>query len=197
MSYVHGTSRIFGHCTFQWYERQSDGERIAQVEPHHCERCVAELRRSAKIEGLPLRWPAGTQPPPAVRSPSTSLPIVLAEDDDETRDAMTAILREDGYGVKAVGNGREALAALLEVGDPCLLLLDLRMPILSGWDVLRVMRLHRRFVRVPVVVISGEKVKTPLERCDHLLEKPVSAATLLSTVSLCAARARRRDLVER
>src|SRR5688500_14685579 len=132
MSYVHGTSRIFNHCIFQWYERQTDGERIAQVEPYHCERCIAELRRSAKIEGMPLRWPAGTQPPPPARTQRMVPPIVLAEDDEECRDAMATILREDGYSVTPVGNGKEALAALLEVGDPCLLLLDLRMPILSG-----------------------------------------------------------------
>src|SRR5687767_13518863 len=113
MSYVHGPSRIFGDCTFQWYERQSDGERIAQVEPYHCERCIAELRRTAKIEGLPLRWPEATQPPPPARPDRVKLPVVVAEDDQECRDAMTSVLREDGYIVRPVCNGKEALAELL------------------------------------------------------------------------------------
>ena len=86
--------------------------------------------------------------------------IVVAENDDGTRTVLESALARSGYDVASVSDGQLVLAAL-ESGEVGLLILDLRMPGMNGWEVLRRLRDSRDpgsppRTRPPVIVISAQ-----------------------------------------
>jgi len=186
MTHVLGTTTILGHCVFHWYERQLDGSRTVEVEPHHCHTCVAELLREPKAQLMrPRVWPWGTRPPPAPRS---VLRVLIVDDEDDWRSTIAEILRAGGYEVSTARNGQEALEILEETDSPSLVLLDLLMPVMGGHAVLGVMRTHADLARVPVIVVSGELGTEKPAGCSLFLRKPVTPPTLLAAVGRYAAR---------
>jgi CheY-like chemotaxis protein len=81
----------------------------------------------------------------------------VVEDDREQREALCAMLDFEGFAHAEAANGKEALDYLGRSGAPCLVLLDLEMPVMSGWD-FRVRQLaDERLSRVPVVVVTGNE----------------------------------------
>lgn len=108
--------------------------------------------------------------------------ILLIEDDADLADAIAEILTLEGYRVVYASDGMAALALLREVELPDLILLDLMMPKMSGWD-FREAQLHdSRLARIPVVVLSatGERAR-PID-ATRILRKPVTLEALLATV---------------
>src|SRR5687768_5509935 len=81
-------------------------------------------------------------------------PVVVVEDDEEIRDSMRDALEIEGYAVSTYSNGKEALDGLRKLGIPCLILLDLMMPVMNGWEFLQAMKAER-FAEVPVYVVSA------------------------------------------
>jgi CheY-like chemotaxis protein len=81
--------------------------------------------------------------------------IVLIEDDDGIRETMAALLEDEGYVVVQASNGVDGLARMREAQELCLVLLDLWMPLLNGWQLLAEMRADAQLASVPVVVISA------------------------------------------
>jgi CheY-like chemotaxis protein len=117
-------------------------------------------------------------------------PILIVEDDPDIRSAMTMILKSEGYEVAGASEGREALDRLREPSRPCLILLDLMMPRMDGFE-LRVQQMQDpTLADIPVIVFSAgadlERKVAPL-RVDGYLEKPVDIPVLLELVgSRCA-----------
>ena len=112
--------------------------------------------------------------------PPASRPTILVVDDDEAVcRALSAILADGDYAVQTVAGGREALEAT-ERDRPDLVITDLIMPNLDGWEV--VVALRQQGIRVPVILISGHtrQATTPAVR---LLAKPIDADQLLATVA--------------
>jgi two-component system, chemotaxis family, chemotaxis protein CheY len=109
--------------------------------------------------------------------------ILVVEDDPDLRDLVKHMLRDDGYEVATAANGREALD-LLETGgvDPCLVLLDLMMPVLSGPELLEIMGQDRRLAAVPVVVVSAMS-EGSAPGVSRFLRKPVSTEVLRAVVA--------------
>src|SRR5262249_61831819 len=60
--------------------------------------------------------------------------ILIVEDDAATRDALTLVLSDEGYAVSSAANGREAIDLLRQGDAPDLILLDLMMPVMDGWQ---------------------------------------------------------------
>ena len=79
------------------------------------------------------------------------------EDDADTRAGVAELLRLDGYAVVEAGDGREALRHLRRGPLPCLVLLDLNMPVTSGWRFRALQLDDRRIADVPVVALSGHE----------------------------------------
>ena len=79
--------------------------------------------------------------------------VVIAEDHGDLRFTLRELLEQEGYCALEARDGKEALRLLAETPLPCLLILDLMMPKLSGWDVLRA--LPDTGKRVPVIVTSA------------------------------------------
>lgn len=81
--------------------------------------------------------------------------LLLVEDDDDIRLDLSALLHDLGYGVAAVRNGIEALDHLRSAEPPCLILLDLMMPGMDGWQLRLELLKDKRLGAIPVVLLSG------------------------------------------
>ena len=93
--------------------------------------------------------------------------ILLVEDDRFQRKAVEAALRERGFTVRVAVDGEEALRALAEGEAPDLVLLDLIMPKVSGFEVLRRLKQDPATARIPVIVLSNLGQKGDVERATE------------------------------
>ena len=112
--------------------------------------------------------------------------ILVVEDDGAVRETLQELLEEEGYRVSPAANGREALERL-RAGKkaPCLILLDLQMPVMDGWQFRKEMRGDAALAGIPVVVISadaGLERKVEGMAAAAVLPKPVELSRLLDTV---------------
>ena len=114
----------------------------------------------------------------------TPQPLVLVvEDDHDTRVLLRATLEGAGCSVVTAANGRDAMVHLAELpSPPRLLLLDLQMPVMDGWEFLATLRRDRRWARVPVGVQSANLDVTLPEGVSFVLGKPVDVQALLALV---------------
>ena len=111
--------------------------------------------------------------------------ILIVEDDDDLRETLGEILRLKGYDVLTAANGQEAIAALRQYGEPCLILLDLMMPVMDGWEFRRAQLEDPGLAQVPVVLLSGAdevaREAVNLAAVGHLT-KPVELPQVIDTV---------------
>lgn len=105
--------------------------------------------------------------------------VLLVDDDDDVRDSLALVLRDEGYHVVTASNGKEALDKLEQMPPPGIVLLDLMMPVMNGWTTLAEMR--QRQVKTPVLVVSAAVPPTPAGAADSL-RKPVDLDQLLEKV---------------
>jgi CheY-like chemotaxis protein len=112
--------------------------------------------------------------------------IVVVDDDLAVREVLSELLRMEGYLAITFGFGAEAMAALRGGLRPDLILLDLRMPDMNGWDFRRLQLADPELAAIPVVIATGA-TERPLEHvittAAGVLRKPLDADTLLSTVA--------------
>jgi CheY-like chemotaxis protein len=111
--------------------------------------------------------------------------ILIVEDDDGLRTSLAGALEDEGFVVAGASNGREALEYLKAHEPPCLILLDLWMPVMSGEEFRAAQQLDSRWAAVPVVVLSA--VGDAADRARALgasgcLTKPLSLDDVLSVV---------------
>jgi CheY-like chemotaxis protein len=81
--------------------------------------------------------------------------ILVVEDNDDVREMMAITLELEGHHVATAINGRDALDKLRTGDKPCLILLDLMMPVMNGWDFRRALDNDPTLKKVPVVVVSA------------------------------------------
>jgi DNA-binding response OmpR family regulator len=105
--------------------------------------------------------------------------ILIADDDYDLRDALSEILGECGFDILEARDGQEALA-IMERQVPSLVLLDLTMPQMSGWELLAEMDRRTDLGAVPVLVFSANEVRLPAGRA--FLAKPFRVEQLLERV---------------
>jgi len=108
--------------------------------------------------------------------------ILIIEDDDDIRDALCQLLEEEGYRVRAAHHGQEGLALATQEGPPQVILLDLMMPIMNGWEFLAARRHDPKLARVPVVVVSATGDPGGLGESTAFLRKPFDVQRLLQVV---------------
>ena len=108
--------------------------------------------------------------------------IMVVDDDVDVRETLCEVLAEEGYRVAGARNGMEALNLLREAERVCLVLLDLMMPVMSGYQFLQERKADPKLAAMPVVVMSARwEGKDEIEVVDFI-RKPVSLAAILSVV---------------
>jgi CheY-like chemotaxis protein len=116
--------------------------------------------------------------------------ILIADDDPDVRESLRLLLELQGHSVDEARNGQEALQRLGSNGLPNLIVLDLMMPVMDGWQFRRAQLQNPALAAVPVVVISA--VPTHLQRVSELaahrvFSKPFDYDLLIAAVeSICA-----------
>ena len=111
--------------------------------------------------------------------------ILLVEDDTDTRDSMTLVLELESYQVVGAANGQEAMNHLRGNEGPCLILLDLMMPVLDGWGFRAQQQQDPALADIPVVVVSADgsvPQKAASLGAAGYLKKPAEIEHLLDTV---------------
>ncbi len=117
----------------------------------------------------------------------TERPILLVEDDAAIRETVTECLEAEGYGVRALSHGGEALEWLRRE-RPGLVILDLVMPVMNGAEVLERLRADPALRDLPVVLMTAAlpTPRTPLPAAETVLTKPFELDQLLAAVArLC------------
>lgn len=109
--------------------------------------------------------------------------ILLVEDDPDVRDSLQDILEDEGFEVIPASNGKQAID-FLTLNDPPradLVILDLLMPMVSGWEVLQHMTADRRLCDVPVIVLSAIITPRPA-RAQGFVRKPFSVEAFVGEI---------------
>ncbi len=113
--------------------------------------------------------------------------LLIIEDQATFRQFMSLALHMEGYEVQSAETGEAALQ-ILDSSVPDLIMLDLSMPRVSGWDVLRFVRGRPDLRQIPVIVLTANadadtRRRTTHEHVDALLVKPVSLDEVLETLN--------------
>jgi CheY-like chemotaxis protein len=120
--------------------------------------------------------------------------VLVVEDDPDVRDSLCEALADSDYGVTGVANGREALEWLNSGAPlPCLILLDVMMPVMGGEEFRALQREDRALADIPVLLVSAHKEVSQLAASMGVagaLTKPFKLDTLLEMVGrfCCAAK---------
>jgi CheY-like chemotaxis protein len=110
--------------------------------------------------------------------------VFLVEDDSDTREMIERFLELEGFTVETAANGRQALDRLDEGAPACVILLDLMMPVMDGWEFRRRQINDATLSQIPVIVFSAAG-RDRLGQIDanEYLSKPVDLDELLKRVS--------------
>lgn len=121
------------------------------------------------VSPLPCRPPPNTMPPvqtspppvatvPPARPPAVihmqGLKVLIVEDDGDMRGLYCFLLANEGYQVKAVRNGLEAIMEM-EANRPDVVVTDIAMPVFDGLDLIRAIRAHDDFADLPVIAMTN------------------------------------------
>jgi CheY-like chemotaxis protein len=110
-------------------------------------------------------------------------PVLIVEDDEDLREMMAQLLSLEGFHSATVANGREALQYLHDAEKPQVILLDLMMPVMDGWEFRRQQQADPELAPVPVIVLSAlDQGRTSGLEAAAFLKKPLDFDRLLSLV---------------
>jgi two-component system cell cycle response regulator DivK len=112
--------------------------------------------------------------------------ILIVEDAAMNRDLLVQLL-EDRYHLVLAGDGTEAIARASEV-QPDLILMDLSLPRMDGWEATQQLKADEKLARIPVIALSAHAMRGEEERaraagCDEFLTKPIDEDLLFDTLA--------------
>lgn len=134
----------------------------------------------SRLAGRCLASVIGCMPKPAG-------PILVVDDDTNSRAFLARLLQSEGYVVAEAGDGEEALALARE-WRPCVILLDLMMPIMDGFSFLEAQSRSPEIADIPVIVISAIADRAQVARRLGPIQsatKPIDFNVLLGQVAHC------------
>jgi CheY-like chemotaxis protein len=112
--------------------------------------------------------------------------IMLVEDNEASRDALSRRLQRRGYRVLPAGDGQEAVALARDAG-PDLILMDLGLPVLDGWDATRALKQDATTRHIPIIVLSAHAMTNDRDMAlaaggDDFDTKPIRFPVLLEKI---------------
>ena len=110
-------------------------------------------------------------------------PVMVVEDDPDIREIVQMVLEDEGYKVVTAANGAEAEEELEHITEPCVVLLDLMMPVMNGWEFLEHLKKRGKLDGdgLHVVVLTATPTGLPRGRIK-CMRKPVRVEQLLEAV---------------
>jgi CheY-like chemotaxis protein len=110
--------------------------------------------------------------------------ILVVEDDTLIRESLQEALESQGYRIVAASNGREALDRLPSIAKPCLILLDLMMPVMNGWEFADALQSDVELAAIPIVVLTafGRELERHKIATRDVISKPVDLDRLFRLV---------------
>jgi CheY-like chemotaxis protein len=110
-------------------------------------------------------------------------PILLVEDNELNRDMLVRRLNRAGLEVISAGNGQQALDLMLSE-QPCVVLMDMNLPVLDGWAASRRAREDERISHIPIIALTAhaseaDRLNALEAGCDDYATKPVDFPGLL------------------
>jgi len=110
--------------------------------------------------------------------------VLVVEDDPELRRSLKSVFEDDGLEALVAHNGKAAIELLRSGAHPrpCVILLDLMMPVMNGWNFLDCLRRDASLVDIPVIVMTAFHSLSKHERVTQALRKPVGLESLLRAV---------------
>jgi two-component system, OmpR family, response regulator CpxR len=112
----------------------------------------------------------------------TSRNVLLIEDDVDIRTILKEALEWEGYRVYTASNGQEGIDILPEIPAPGLILLDLMMPVMNGWEFVDALETYRVYSDIPIVTISAFSDPEKRIRANGSIKKPVDLEVLFALV---------------
>jgi CheY-like chemotaxis protein len=115
--------------------------------------------------------------------------VLIVDDDERNLFAMSTVLERHSMEVVLAGTGRDAIQLINETPDISLILLDIMMPEMDGYETLRRIRADERFRSLPIIALTAKAMKDDREKClaagaSDYLAKPVDVDRLLSALRL-------------
>ncbi|HEX8359406.1 MAG TPA: response regulator [Longimicrobium sp.] len=135
----------------------------------------------------PLSFPSGPRHSSVTRtgeaaSTGAGASVLIAEDHEDSRDALCTLLEAFGYQVHLAANGYEAVAEA-RARRPDLILMDMMMPGMDGLEATRTLRADPDFPRVPIVAVTameGARERVLAAGCDDWVSKPIDIRAFLA-----------------
>ncbi|HEY6476526.1 MAG TPA: response regulator [Polyangia bacterium] len=116
-------------------------------------------------------------------APLQGLRLLVVEDDETILASLSDLLRDEGATLATAANGRDALAALRVSEPPDLILLDLMMPVMDGWEFRVAQRADRALAGIPIIAMSADaSAKARAIAADAYLRKPVDIEGLVGSI---------------
>jgi CheY-like chemotaxis protein len=110
--------------------------------------------------------------------------IFIVEDDPDTREMLGRFLELEGFIVRTAANGQQALEQLASGPDVCVILLDLMMPVMDGWQFRREQVRRQELAAIPVIVVSAAgRDRLQQIQANAYLSKPVDLDELLTQIN--------------
>jgi two-component system, cell cycle response regulator DivK len=112
--------------------------------------------------------------------------ILIVEDVDFNRDLLTQLLEEE-FDLIVANDGQAGIAAA-EQERPDLILMDLSLPVIDGWEATRRLKAHAELKSIPIIALTaramrGDEVKARASGCDDFLTKPIDEALLFQMLN--------------
>ena len=105
-------------------------------------------------------------------------PVLVVDDDDDVREMLSLVLEAEGFRVSTAWNGQLALQQLSDFAG--VVLLDLRMPIMSGWEVIEALREGGRLRSIPIAICTSSPEDAPIG--FPIIPKPVDLDQMLGII---------------
>lgn len=111
-------------------------------------------------------------------------PILVIDDEISIVEMLCAFLEEEGWQVTTASNGQEGLERMASV-RPMMVVSDVMMPVLDGWELCRRMQADPRYQSIPLVLMSAVRTTPDLTGCNYaaLLRKPFELDEMLRTIT--------------